>query len=64
MPARRLRWCYKDEVGNVETLKFLYVTDGSLGEVDASTTYVRVLGKVGAVYENNTAYTCLQRVQP
>jgi hypothetical protein len=48
---------FKDEVGNVETLKFLYVTDGSLGEVDASTTYVRVLGKVGAVYENNTVYT-------
>lgn len=48
---------FKDEVGEVETLKFLFVTDGSLGEVDSTTTYVRVIAKVGSVYENNTVYS-------
>lgn len=46
-----------DEVGNVDTLAFMYITDGSLGEIDSSTEYVRVMSTIGAVYENNTVYT-------
>lgn len=48
---------FKKEAGVVHTLKFLFVTDGSLGEVDNVTSNVRILAMTGSVYENNTVYT-------
>lgn len=48
---------FKDEVGTVETLRFLYISNGSLGETDSSTSYVRILDATGTVYVDGTIYT-------
>jgi S-layer homology domain. len=48
---------FKNEVGSVETLKFMYITNGNLGEVDSSTAYVRILEQTGSVYVDGTVYS-------
>lgn len=53
---------YTNNPGNVETLLFLYISDGSLGTVDASTQYVKVLAKSGAEYINGSVYTVYEVV--
>ena len=45
-----------NEVGSVETLKFLYISDGSLGNYDLDADFVRILAHHGLVFENNKAY--------
>ncbi len=45
-----------NEVGSVETLKFLYISDGSLGNYDIDADFVRILAHHGLVFENNKAY--------
>ena len=47
---------FKNEVGSVETLRYLYISDGSLGNYDATAQTVRILALSGIVYENNTTY--------
>ncbi|MGM9652157.1 MAG: S-layer homology domain-containing protein [Eubacteriales bacterium] len=47
---------FKNEVGSVETLRYLYISDGSLGNYDAAAQTVRLLALSGIVYENNTTY--------
>lgn len=46
-----------NETGSVETLRFLYISDGSLGNYDLDAGFVRILEKVGQVFENGHAYT-------
>lgn len=46
-----------NETGAVETLKFLYISDGSLGNYDLDAGFVRILDKIGQVFENGKAYT-------
>lgn len=48
---------FDNEIGSVETLKFLYISDGSLGNYDLDAGFVRILDNVGQVYENGVAYT-------
>ena len=48
---------FDNEIGSVETLKYLYISDGSLGNYASDAGFVRVLSNNGLVYENNTAYT-------
>lgn len=47
---------FDNEVGSVETLRYLYVSDGSMGDYEVSTQSVRLLALSGIVYENNTTY--------
>lgn len=48
---------FKNEIGSVETLKYLYISDGALGNYDLNAGFVRILGISGGVYENGNAYT-------
>ncbi|MBE6540979.1 MAG: S-layer homology domain-containing protein [Ruminococcaceae bacterium] len=47
---------FNNEVGSVETLKYLYISDGSLGNYDLDAEFVRVLAENGLVYEDGVAY--------
>jgi len=47
---------FENEVGSVETLRFLFVSDGSLGSHALTTEPVRLLAMTGIVYENDTTY--------
>lgn len=47
---------FNNEVGSVETLRFLYISDGELGNYDLNAEFVRVLAENGLVYENGRAY--------
>ncbi len=47
---------FDNEVGSVETLKFLYISDGELGNYDLDAEFVRVLAENGYVYENGVSY--------
>lgn len=47
---------FDNEVGSVETLKYLYISDGSLGNYDLDAEFVRVLAANGLVYENGRQY--------
>jgi len=47
---------FNNEVGSVETLKYLFISDGSLGNYDIDAEFVRVLAENGYVYEDGTAY--------
>ena len=47
---------FDNEVGSVETLKYLYISDGSLGNYDLNAEFVRILAENGFVYENGKAY--------
>ena len=46
-----------NEVGSVETLKLLYISDGSIGNYDIDADFVRILAHHGLVFENNKSYT-------
>ncbi|MBO7405498.1 MAG: S-layer homology domain-containing protein [Clostridia bacterium] len=48
---------FGNEVGNVETLRYLCVSDGSVGAYDPDAASVRILGTNGQVYENGRSYT-------
>ncbi len=47
---------FANEVGSVETLRYLYISDGSLGNYDSAAQPVRLLSVAGVVYENNLTY--------
>jgi len=47
----------RNEPGTVETLRYLYISDGSLGTVDATTQYVKILSRTSAEFINGTVYT-------
>ena len=47
---------FDNEVGSVETLRFLFVSDGSLGNYDSAAQTVRLLALTGIVYENNATF--------
>ena len=47
---------FANEVGSVETLRYLYISDGSLGNYDSAAQPVRLLSIAGIVYENNLTY--------
>lgn len=47
----------KNEVGNVETLRYLYVSNGSLGNYAPSAETVRILAKNGMVFSDGKSYT-------
>jgi len=47
---------FDNEVGSVESLKYLYISDGSLGNYDLDASFVRILAQNGLVYENEKAY--------
>lgn len=47
---------FDNEVGTVETLKYLYISDGSLGNYDINAEFVRILAENGLVYENGSTY--------
>ena len=47
---------FGNEAGSVETLRYLYVSDGSLGNYDSAAQSVRLLALNGIVYENNVTY--------
>ena len=46
-----------NEVGAVETLRYLYISDGSLGNYDANAQTVRVLSNNGKVFADGRVYT-------
>lgn len=48
---------FRDEAGSIETLRFLYVTNATLGNYDANTQYVKVISYSGAIYENGRTYS-------
>ncbi|MGN1409359.1 MAG: S-layer homology domain-containing protein [Eubacteriales bacterium] len=48
---------FDNEIGSVETLKYLYISDGSLGNYDLDAGFVRILDTVGQVFENGVSYT-------
>lgn len=48
---------FQNEIGSVETLRYLYISDGSLGNYDVNAEYVRILANTGSVLENGRAYT-------
>jgi len=45
-----------NETGSVETLRYLYISDGSLGNYDVNAEYVRILDINGSVLEDGKAY--------
>ncbi len=47
---------FANEIGSVETLRYLYISDGSLGNYDSSAQAVRLLAVNGVVYENGVTY--------
>ena len=47
---------FDNEVGSVETLKYLYISDGALGNYDLDAEFVRILAENGYVYEDGSAY--------
>jgi len=47
---------FDNEVGSVETLKYLYISDGELGNYDLDAEFVRILAENGYVYENGQTY--------
>ncbi len=47
---------FANEAGSVETLRYLYVSDGSLGNYDSAAQSVRLLALNGVVFENNVTY--------
>ncbi len=48
---------YKNEIGNVETLLFMYVSSGSLGSTVYSNNNVKILKKISGVYIDGKIYT-------
>ena len=48
---------FDNEVGSVETLRYLYVSDGSLGNYDIDAQSVRILEKNGMVFVDGKVYT-------
>lgn len=48
---------FQNEIGSVETLRYLYISDGKLGNYDVNAEYVRILANTGSVLENDKAYT-------
>jgi len=47
---------FKNETGSVETLQYLYISDGKLGNYDVNAEYVRILDINGTVLEDGKAY--------
>lgn len=47
---------FDNEVGTVETLRYLYISDGSLGSYDVTAQAVRLLALSGIVYEDDTTF--------
>ncbi len=47
---------FDNEVGSVETLRYLYISDGSLGNYSINAEYVRILSVDGGVIENGVNY--------
>lgn len=47
---------FNNEVGSVETLRYLYISDGELGNYDLNAEFVRILAANGLVYEDGKAY--------
>lgn len=48
---------FANEVGSVETLRYLIVTDGSLGSVDAAASTVKIIASVGKELVDGTVYS-------
>jgi len=48
---------YSDSIGNVEVLRYLYISDGEMSNVDSSAQFVKVLSKTGSEYINGVVYT-------
>ncbi len=48
---------FDNEVGSTETLKYLYISDGSLGNYDLDAGFVRILAVNGSVFEDGTSYS-------
>ena len=55
---------FTNEAGSVETLRFLYISDGTLGTVGSSANSVRILGNVGSEVHRRQRIYYLQRTQP
>jgi len=47
---------FDNETGSVETLRYLYISDGTLGNYDVNAEYVRVLAVNGSVLQDGKAY--------
>ncbi|MBR5446183.1 MAG: S-layer homology domain-containing protein [Clostridia bacterium] len=47
---------FENETGSVETLRYLYISDGKLGNYDVNAEYVRILDIYGTVLEDGKAY--------
>ncbi len=47
---------FSNETGSVETLQYLYISDGRLGNYDVNAEYVRILDINGTVLEDGKAY--------
>ncbi len=47
---------FNNEVGSVETLRYLYISDGELGNYDLDAEFVRILAENGHVYEDGKTY--------
>ncbi len=57
---------FRNEIGNVKTLKYLYITDGSFGETNNTTNFVRVLSRNSTDFINGVVcyeYTVLDFAQ-
>lgn len=48
---------FHNEVGSVETLRFMFISDGDAGHTDTTEGGVKVLEKSGQEYENGKIYT-------
>ncbi len=49
---------FRNEVGSVETLRYLYISDGSVGSVDSTASSVKVLASTGAeLLDGKVTYT-------
>lgn len=48
---------FENEVGSVETLRYLIIDDGSLGSIDASATSVKIIASEGRELINGTVYS-------
>ena len=53
----RVTAVFENEVGTVETLRYLIIDDGSLGSIDASATSVKILVNEGRELIDGTVYT-------
>ncbi len=47
---------FDNEVGSVETLRYMYISDGSLGSVDSASTAVKVIRHAGKELVDGTVY--------